>query len=161
MHWVITYCRIEKIVLKNHGAMLLSRRLINYVGEGTHMKIRSVTFSTFMVSLFVIVSVPAFAQIPWFSKKTTSTKTATINAESITSKFSFEPKTDRSQPDISVQAGVANEKECAIICYKNSACDAFTWERAGWRINTPRCWLKGKGTKASPNDNLISGIRKK
>ncbi len=50
---------------------------------------------------------------------------------------------------------------CAEACMNEDECKAWTYVKPGVQADNARCWLKDKVPPPSPDDNCISGIKKK
>jgi hypothetical protein len=79
-----------------------------------------------------------------------------------TPRYVMEENTDRFGEDfMDLDLGVPDPALCAEACMKEEKCKAWTYVKPGVQADNARCWLKDNVPPPSPDDNCVSGVKRK
>ena len=112
--------------------------------------------TAFILSVLVILAVPASAQ-PAPGKRPVRVPLATPEQQA-----PLEAGIDRYGSDYrSVELAEPKPELCRDECGRDERCKAYTYVKPGVQGDAPVCWLKDAVPEPSPNEDCVSGVKKK
>jgi hypothetical protein len=86
---------------------------------------------------------------------------ATANAGSM-QKYPMEKDTNRYGEDYKdMNLATPDPNLCAKACMLEAKCKAWTYVKPGVQADSAKCWLKDKAPPPSPDENCVSGVKRK